>query len=91
LYISKESFYYVRTNTDANLTLVNKSSIMFVEHNNLMGVGKPYSVADKLNYTIVTLKIAIIRVFVAGDGGGTAQNPVNLPDRSNKAGIVRTT
>lgn len=71
--------------------MVFKSSIIFVEHNNLMGVGKAYSVADKLNYTIATLKIAIILVFVAGDGGGTAQNPVNLPDRSNKAGTVLTT
>jgi len=30
-----------------------------------MGVGKPHSVSDKLNYTIVTMKIAIILVFVA--------------------------
>jgi len=33
-----------------------------------MGVGKPHSVADKLNCTIVTLKIAIILVFMAGGG-----------------------
>jgi hypothetical protein len=37
-----------------------------------MDVGKPHSVADKLNYTIVTLKIAIILVFVAGCVEGTA-------------------
>ena len=34
-----------------------------------MGVGKPHSVANKLYYTIVTLKIAIILVFLAGGGG----------------------
>jgi hypothetical protein len=55
-----------------------------------MGVGKPDSVADKLNYTIVTLKIAIILVFVAGGGGGTAQNHVDLQNRSNETGSERT-
>jgi hypothetical protein len=55
-----------------------------------MGVGKPHSVADKLNCTIVALKIAIILVFVAGGGGGTAQNHVTLHHRSNETGSERT-
>jgi hypothetical protein len=50
------------------VTLVYKLSIIFVEDNNLMGVGKPCSMADKLKYTIVTLKITINLVFVAGGG-----------------------
>jgi hypothetical protein len=54
-----------------------------------MGVGKPHFVSDKLNYTIVTLKIAIILIFVAGGGGGTAQDHVNLQNRSNETGIER--
>ena len=55
-----------------------------------MGVGKPHFVSDKLNYTIVTLKIAIILVFVAGGRGDPAQNRVNLQNRSNETGSERT-